>query len=320
MKLTIDLVLSPSLANMPSSSALSKLLAKGQLTYIDLPLEAYTSSQFGLTATPDFSIAAIAAAADGLTVGVEYWLRADPVHLMMQRDSVSLSAPVPLPISTPQATALLASLNAHFQQDGLNFLMGNSGAWYCRLAHAPQMKTILPSEAIDKNMFNFLPQGQDASRWLAIMNEVQMLLFSHPINAEREAQQQNVVNSVWFSGGGVLPAGKAVQSGLNLGISLMVGSNPLYQGLAYWTGIPYQAVVSQLDAILQLQENHVWMQHSALDDAWFDALILALKAKKIKQLCLNIGYFEKTLALTLQPIKLYQFWRKPKAVVEYFND
>ena len=36
-----------------------------------------------------------------------------------------------------------------------------------------------------------------------MQNEVQMLLYTHPLNAEREARRQPVVNSFWLSGCGV---------------------------------------------------------------------------------------------------------------------
>ena len=38
------------------------------------------------------------------------------------------------------------------------------------------------------------------------MNEAQMILHTHPVNAEREARGMPAVNSVWLWGGGTLPA------------------------------------------------------------------------------------------------------------------
>jgi len=54
-----------------------------------------------------------------------------------------------------------------------------------------------------------LPSGPDAMRFHALMNEAQMLLHEHPVNAEREARGEPALNSIWFWGGGVMAAAKA---------------------------------------------------------------------------------------------------------------
>ncbi len=103
MKLTVDCVLTHQLASLPEDSALARLLDAAQVTRSETPLEALVSQQFGLEAMPDFPIAAISAAADGLEVGSAYWLRADPVHLVMQRDCFALGEPAPLVVAPAQA-------------------------------------------------------------------------------------------------------------------------------------------------------------------------------------------------------------------------
>ncbi len=323
MKLTVDCILNHELANLQNTSALSCLLAKAQVAQLNIPLEALICQQFGLNEKGDLPIAAISAAADGLDVGNSYWLRADSVHFVMQRDCFSLSEPAPLFIKPEHAALMVASLNAHFAQDGLVFFIGKSGAWYLHAGKVAQITTTLPSVAMDKNVHHFMPQGVDSAKWKSILNEVQMLLHDHRANEAREFSGELVVNSVWLSGGGVMPAFKALQHH----VDLIIANDVLNQGLATWANIACQPVPSSLDKILHSTAKHVRIalpqsnhsQASHLDDAWFLPLIAALKNKQIEQLTLNLGFYEKCLVVVYKPLDVYKFWRKPKAIMQYLE-
>ncbi|MSP86663.1 MAG: hypothetical protein EXR38_01100 [Methylotenera sp.] len=294
------------------------MLAKGRVERLNLPLEAVICQQYGLPFTPDYPIAAIAAEADGVVVGDAYYLRADPVHLLLQRDCFSLGEPIPVLVAREHATLMLASLNQHFNQDGLSFLLGNSGAWYLKSMQSPQITTTLPSAVIGKNIHDFLPQGLSSSSWLAVLNEVQMLLHEHPVNAAREAAGEVAVNSVWLSGGGGRPKAKAQ---LDNTTALMANSI-FHQGLATWAGLPWQSLPNQLEAVLQKPLPQVRLQlpsNADLDESWFSPLLAALKDQKIKQLSLNLGFYDKCLMVEIKPIDLYKFWRSAKPVMDYLQ-
>ena len=47
-----------------------------------------------------------------------------------------------------------------------------------------------------------MPQGDDAPHFRSLLNELQMLLFEHPVNQAREARGELPVNSLWLWGGG----------------------------------------------------------------------------------------------------------------------
>lgn len=289
-----------------------------------MPLEAVICAQHGLLETPDYPIAAIAAHADGLVVDDAYWLRADPVHLMLQRDSFSLSEPAPLQVAREQAELIIADLNQHFSQDGMTFCIGNSGAWYLRLKQMPEIQTTLPSVAMDRNIYQFMPQGAAASVWVSYLNEIQMLLHEHPVNIQRESKQQAAINSVWLSGGGFMPQMLTPENG----IDLFVTNSPFYHGLAQWSGLAVQTIQKPLSKVLQHLNTHVDAhlhvrlelpgQHLS-DDVNFAVLWEALRARKIEQLTLNLGCYEKTLLATIRPVETYKFWRKSKPVAIYLK-
>ncbi|HSH53776.1 MAG TPA: hypothetical protein VK967_02005 [Methylotenera sp.] len=321
MKLTVDCELNSQLLG---SQHLAQLLAKAKLTQQPMPLEALVCNQYGLVSEPDYPIAAIAASADGLDVSNAYWLRADPVHLVLQRDSFSLGEPVPLQVKPEYAQPIIASLNQHFNQDGLTFLIGDSGAWYLRVVQAPGIQTTLPTIAIAKNIYQFMPQGVASAKWLAMLNEVQMLLHEHAANLARESIGEVAVNSIWLSGGGMLPSAIRSQNDVNL----LVADSAFYQGLAKWADVPCQSVPDSLECLLDEagQHSHVRLQLSELqlmDDAWWSswwsAMLQALKNRKIQQLTLNLGFYEKTLIAEVKPLDLYKFWRSTKPLLSYLQ-
>jgi len=320
VKLTVDCALSNNLLALTGDSALARLLSKANVRLLDLPLEAVVCIQHGLAARPDYPIAPIAAQADGLIAGDAYWLRADPVHLLLQRDSFSLSEPVPLLVTHDHAEMVIAALNRHFSQDGMMFFIGRSGAWYLRLNKIPEIQTTLPSAALDRNIYQFMPQGADASVWLSYLNEIQMLLHDHPVNIQRESGHQAAINSVWFSGGGVMPQPLPPEND----IDQFVASSPLYHGLAQWSGLAMQASDTLLAELLRHMGacRHARLelpgQHLS-DDVNFGVLYDVLSARKITQLTLNLGCYEKTLVATARPIDTCKFWRKSKPIGTYLK-
>lgn len=281
-----------------------------------MPLEAVVAEQYGLSAKPDYPIAPIAALADGLDVGCAYWLRADPVHLLLQRDSFSLSEPVPLCVEYAHAQQIIASLNQHFSVDGMTFELGCSGAWYVHLDKQPDVATSLPAVALDRNIYQFMPAGVDASTWLSYMNEVQMLLHEHPVNHARESMHQPAINSVWFSGGGLMPQAQPSQSADHL----LLANSPFYHGLAKLLGLNAASVEMHWPNDLSQKNCNVRLelpgQHLS-DDANFNMLWQMLKNKQVRELVLNLGCYEKTLVATIKPLDTYKFWRKTKAISNY---
>ena len=307
MQLTVDLEISHTFAHQKN---LEKLVGKADVSLKPIPLEALLSQYFSLQLAPDYPLAAVAASADGINVAEGYWMRADPVHLVLQRDSFSLGEPVPLIVSGQDTHQMIATLNAHFAQDGMSFFAGKSGAWYMQWPETPDIRTNLPSSVIGKDIHSFMPKGAYAGKWLSHLNEIQMLLFEHPVNLAREASGLGVVNSIWISGGGSLPAQPEASRQV-----LLTGDTPLYRGLAKWAGLHYQ-MLGNVEALLAMPEQDVrlYLQADSGLETWLDGFYQALKARKIKQLTFNIGFYDRCLVATLQPWDLYRFWQNNKSL------
>lgn len=147
--------------------------------------------------------AALAWQQTGNDAGGSYWLFAAPVHLVLQRDSFSLAAPVPLLIENDESDVLTSAFNQHFASDGMQFFWHET-TWFLSLKTNPNIQTTLPQGAINKDITSFLPTGEGAMQWAKFQNELQMLLFDHPVNLAREANQSPAINSLWCYGLGAI--------------------------------------------------------------------------------------------------------------------
>jgi hypothetical protein len=133
-----------------------------------------------------------------------FWLFAVPVHLILGRDNFVLSDPATLSLSNEEADALIASLNSHFSHpdfylNGFN-LYRSGNTWFLGLDVDPQITTSNINAVINKDISPYMPAGSGALAWANWQNELQMLLFDHPVNMAREARGELPVNSLWCYG------------------------------------------------------------------------------------------------------------------------
>ena len=70
---------------------------------------------------------------------------------------------------------------------------------------APALSTRPLAAAQGKSLRTQMPAGADAKTWWRWQEEIQMLLFAHPVTAARERAGRASANGVWLSTGGTLP-------------------------------------------------------------------------------------------------------------------
>jgi len=181
---------------------------------------------YGVVRQTDWPFAALRLAALGVDPGTDAWLAADPVTLEAGRDDVRLLGPV-ADLSPDDAAALVATLNAHFRDDGLVFVAPRPDAWFVRTAVVPDLATHPLDVACGRTLHGLLPTGRDAPQWRRWQSEIQMLLHEHPVNVARESAARRVVNSVWFWGAGTrAPAApRAVTTYADAGIGVALAAH-----------------------------------------------------------------------------------------------
>src|SRR6195256_2047391 len=227
-----------------SAAAAETLIARGRRRRTALvSREAWLFGRFGVPRQRDWPVAPYTLLADGGEPGPHYWMRADPVHLQVGRDSLGLSDNTAFEVSRAESEALAEALNRHFGQTMLVYPL-RPARWYVRLEKAPDMQTTPAAAARGAAIDEELPAGPDAMRFNPLMNEAQMLLHEHPVNAGREARGERTLNSIWFWGGGVIAAAKARP------FSAVIADDPLAQGLALAAGIPVRTLPKDASSVL----------------------------------------------------------------------
>jgi len=226
--------------------ALAQLLAAaGPPAREDGDIAAPLAACYGIDRQTDWPLAPIRLAALGVDPGGAYWLAADPVTLVVGRDDVRLTGVVD-DLARADADALVGMLNAHFIGDGLAFVAPRPDAIFVRTETRPQLSTLPLAVARGRSLRTLLPTGADADAWRRWQSEMQMLLHEHPVNLERERAGRPPANSVWFSGGGTLPArrepGPSIRTFATEGIAV---------ALAAHAGSPARALPVLLDNALE---------------------------------------------------------------------
>jgi hypothetical protein len=75
--------------------------------------------------------------------------------------------------------------------------------WYLAHESLATLATASPDRVIGRNVDAWLGSASAARRLRRLQNELQMLLYTHPLNDERAARGLLPVNSFWLSGCGV---------------------------------------------------------------------------------------------------------------------
>lgn len=316
-------------------AAPTQIVSGGQIAHptqiAPLSLEAVL---YGLFDVPcGAGVAPISAAFDGLGEGC--WLRADPVHVRLQREQVVLLPDVD--VNADEALHLCASLNEHFAGQGMVFFAPHPQRWYLKLAALPDIATVPLSQAAGHNIHGNLPTGAEARRWHQLFNEVQMLLFAHPLNAAREARGAVPVNSVWFWGNGSNDIAPQCT------YDSVSSDEVLVEMLASAAGIPFAdwsptwhnslssapcsggatrggqlLVWSGLRNALQRGDLAAWRQ--ALQDfenGYAQPLWQALRSGKIARLQVDISGGDSLRQLHLTRGDAWAIWRRAKCLPEY---
>ena len=293
--------------------ALQRLLALGRHILINAPIEAALCQSFAVSKQADWPVAALSCLGEHNAPDNAYWFYADPVHLILQRDYFSLAHPAPLFLELSESEALLDSLNQHFEPDGLHFFAGQSKRWYLRLSQTPEISTTLPAMAVGRDVRPFVPQGSGAARWDRLLNEMQMLLHEHPVNQQREARGDLPVNSLWLSGGGVLP------QQIKTGYQTIWANDTLVKGLAISANLPCMPLPHSVEQLLHNSHGETLLVLETLAQDWAATLTCALRKGRIKTLSINLASSGEIASVTIKRHDLWKFWRRPKPVEAYFS-
>jgi hypothetical protein len=227
-----------------------------------------------------------------------YWFRADPVNLQEDQNYLMMSYPSVLDLELEEARALTESINQHFAEDGWSLEVVDAQRWYLKLDKDPAIQTTPAWRAVGRDIFVLMPAGENSRQWHAWLMELQMLLFSHPVNEARIEQGKAPVSGLWLWGGGELPK-------LTSTSTLLRGDSSFMQGIAMQSACEIEVLPDELSKLcndvepgseqlimleyarLALQSGSMEQGHAALkqlEDGVFKPLHGLLKSKMINSL------------------------------------
>lgn len=317
--------------------ALERLAAKGRTAqHLATTLESWLADEFDLASDgglgTELRAAPFTLLADGGNPGEGIWMRADPACVDVARETLLLADTATFPILRDEADSLSDSLSRHFFEDGLRFEAPHPDRWYVRLPELPRMTTTPIASARGRAVEGVLPQGPDAMRWQAVMNEAQMLLHGHPLNALREARGEPAINTVWFWGAGRLAP---VRANARLAV---YAEDPFARGLAQAAGIAAARLPADAVSFLaQAPEEGValivldllrppaaygqagaWRERiELLDRIWIAPLVAALAAGRVGMVTIHAPCASMTLHAETTRQDLRRFWRRRRPLARY---
>lgn len=181
----------------------------------DLPHERALARAVGLPATDSGTLPWAAwhvrqsggKAADTATAPADAaWAFFTPCHWQIRTDHVTLDDPAALQLDEAASRELLAVLAPWFVEDGITLHYDQPSRWLAQGALLADLATASLERVLHRDLRMWLPDPQRAAQLHRLQSEMQMLLYTHPLNDVREAHGLPTVNAFWLHGAGRLPA------------------------------------------------------------------------------------------------------------------
>ena len=322
-----------------SIPSLEKLLAKSiAIQYQPHEMEIWLCKTFNISQQQNnWPIAPIMLHVDApglIRTNKDYWIRADPVHLRIEQNHIMLADSEAFEISKEEATQIVHDINKNLgSHHNFTLLPLHPHRWYIRLPRAAEIQTYTLGQVTCMNINNFLPTGKESMIWHKIINEIQMLLYEHPVNQPRESLGKLTINSLWFWGGGTMP------QLIHAPYTHIWSNNDLLHALALSCNINYSQLPIHADEWLRANTpgNHLivldmlrekakyrnafdWRETlNSLEKNWFLPLYNALKKGDINQLAIT-GLSEiSSQTFVAKRSSLWKFWRMAKLLPFYLK-
>jgi len=134
------------------------------------------------------------------------WVRADPAFVVADAVTLRMLACGTLDLSPAESGELARPLRLLFGDAGFPLEATHPQRWCLRCpkgARLPRFSS--PDAVLGDDLGAHLPQGDNERQWRHLLNEAQVILHNHPVNARRVERNLTPANSLWFWGAGTLP-------------------------------------------------------------------------------------------------------------------
>jgi hypothetical protein len=125
-----------------------------------------------------------------------------PAHWQLGMDQALMHPTEQLGLTQAQAQALLDSLQAFLQEDGLQVQLHTPTLWHAQGAVLADIHCASLERMAGAQVKPWLTPESLPAPLRRLQSEAQMLLYHHPVNDERAAQGLPAINALWFHGAG----------------------------------------------------------------------------------------------------------------------
>jgi len=234
------------------------------------------------------------------------YLLVEPTNLRPDRDRLLIAESDILQLNEEEANHLIEGLNEYFNPDEVHFYLIDEHKWLVELPYKVDQLSSYPLiDIIGSNIDDYLPAGENYLLVHRLLNEVQMLLHSHPINQERQQDGLMQINSIWLWDKNYKQLPREIQQIVRFDTldGLLANTNASAHNKAILIDSVYFA--------LCYRDSFAWVNNmNKIVAKIIDPALKLLQQGKIAKLNLWIPMITCTRCVSLSRISLYKFWKK----------
>lgn len=218
---------------------------------LSLPHERVLARAYGLEPVDGLiPLAAVQVRELGGDDGAAGWAWITLAHWRVGQDHIRMAHPRELQLDEAGSRALLDAMRPWFAQDGIALEYDAPVRWLAR----GEVFRALPSASLDRviarTVDRWMPAGDAAGPVRRLQQEMQMFLYTLPLNDERQRRGLLPVNSFWVSGTGALPPGRTVAAAPGLLIAPDLRDAALREDWPAWAAAWQQVDAQQCRQLL----------------------------------------------------------------------
>ena len=178
----------------------------GEPTSLSAPHERVLARACGLQPVDGLvPFAALQVRQSGQPAGDDGWAWITPSHWRVGRDHIVMAHPQELQLDADDSRALLEAMRPYFAEDGITLAYDAPLRWLARGDLFRALPTASLDRVVGRTIDGWLPSGAAGRPLRRLQQEMQMLLYTLPLNDARQRGGLLPVNSFWASGSGALP-------------------------------------------------------------------------------------------------------------------
>jgi hypothetical protein len=132
------------------------------------------------------------------------WATITPCYWHVGVDQIQMLHPDALQINEADSHTVLEAMRPYFAEDGISLHYISPSRWVAQSPLFDGLATASLDRVAGRNVNAWMPEGPQAAPLRRLQNEMQMLLYTHPVNDQRQAAGLQPINSFWVSGAGAL--------------------------------------------------------------------------------------------------------------------